>query len=238
MSRRNSKKRLRNDLWWQFIQNVVVTNFTFFVALRWFVLYYDIRQQRYLLIRFIVISKFNWIVDVFFELFNTRFRKFVRINRETFKHVFRFIENDVVFQNNNYVFQLFVQHQLIIVFYKLKHEKNNIDFMNCVNLWKIFENYVFTCIKRVILILCKKRNFYVKWFDAKQRKIENIKNDVRANFLDCVNKTNDIDIVLNKKFEKKIRRRTFFQSKKTLRNEFINRLRFQKDVYLHAQWLI
>ena len=55
------------------------------------------------------------------------------MNREIFKQMFQFIENDVIFQNNNYVFQSFVQHQLIIAFHKLKHEKNDVDFTNCVN---------------------------------------------------------------------------------------------------------
>ena len=79
--------------------------------MRWFALYYNIKQQKYLTIRNISISKCNWIFAILFELNERRFRKFVRMNRKIFKQMFRIIENDFVFhfiENNNV--QIFVRY--------------------------------------------------------------------------------------------------------------------------------
>ena len=155
---RNEKNKFRRNLWWKFIIITIVENFTFFVAIRWFVLYYNIKQQKYLTIWNISISKCNWIIAIFFELNERRFRKFVRINRIIFEKMFCIVENDFVFhfiENNNV--QIFVRYQLIIALHKFDYHETNENVQNIVVLWKIFEKHIINCIKRVIFAFYKKK---------------------------------------------------------------------------------
>ena len=65
--------------------------------------------------------------------------------------------------------------------------------------WSKSKNHVYNCIRRVILIFFNLKKRYIIWSNEKEKKHENIKNDNRVNFIDCVKKIDNIDIILNQK---------------------------------------
>ena len=238
MSRQSTKKRLRRDLWWQFIQIAIIENFTSFSVTRWLALYYDIRKQRYLTFRTITISKSNWITKVFSKLSNTRFRKFLRMNRKFFNDVLAIIEQNLIFYSDYNVVQMFVNRQLAVALHKLNHDETDENYMSNANLWKIFENHVYNCTRRVILALCRRRDEYVKWFTTKKNKFENMKNDAKTNFIECVKKTDDIDIVLQRKSDDKYDDEIFFNRKKRYAMNLLEICDFKRMfIYILIDWL-
>lgn len=238
MSRQIAKKRLRRNLWWQFIQIAAIEDLTFSSATRWLTLYYDIRKQRYLTSRMITISKFNWITEIFSKLSDTRFRKFLRMNRKFFDQMLEIIKQNVVFYNDNNVNQSLVSRQLIVVLHKFDHDEANEDYINNASLWDVFEDYVYDCTRRVIIAFCQRRDEYVKWFTTKKRKFESMKNDARTDFIECINKANDIDIVLQRKSDEKYDDEIFFNRKKCYAMNLLEVCDFKRMfTYILIHWL-
>lgn len=200
MPRRSEKSKLRRDLWWRFITIAAAEGLASPAAMRWLALYYGIRQQRYLTTRSISVPKCNWATAILPELDERRFRKFVRMDRITFEEVLCIVENDPVFhltENNNA--QVPVRHQLAIALHRLGHHGTGGDVQSTAALWGVSEGHIINCTKRVILALCKRRDEYVQWPDAQERRLESMKNDARAGFLGCVGKADGTDIVLDRK---------------------------------------
>ena len=121
-----------------------------------------------------------------------------------------FVENDIFNRND----QTSVAHQLLITLYKLSHSDIEADVKNNAIMWKIFENHIHNCTKKIVMTLCKKRDQYVKWFKEKKRKRENMINDARQNFIECIEKLNGNDIVLIRKSENQFDDEIYFNRKK------------------------
>ena len=199
-------------------------------------MYHVLQNQRYLQFR-IRISKFNWISTILFDLFDDRFRKFVRMNRNTFKKMFEIIENDSIFYNNSYAQQTFVNFQFSIVLHKLNHDNIECDYKNVANIWKVSKNHVYDCTKKIILTLNNKKNQYVKWFDVSKRRYKNIKNDYRAKFIDYINKMNNIDVFFVIKSKNIYDKKIFFNRKKRYIMNLCIVCDFKKKfIYMFIDW--
>ena len=236
MSRYSDKKRLRRDFWYHFLTFAIFENLIVKRILEWLIIREIIKKQRYLTFR-INVFKFNWIMKVLSRYFDFRFRKFVRMNRDIFKQMLHIIEDDLVFYNEFNVFQVSIWQQFLIALHKLNHDDIDVDYSNVVNTWEKFENFIYKCTQRMMLVLFKKKNQYIVWSDEKQRKRENMINDVRANFIDCVEKLNESDIVFIKKSDDKYDNEIFFNKKKRYVMNLLNVCDFKKMfTYMLNDW--
>ena len=224
MSRFNNKRLFQRDFWRLWLTAAAVEDLTFSTAMRWLILCENLKKQRYLTFRIDVISKSNWNINILFDYNDIRFRKYVRMNRKSFVRLMNIVKNDFIFYSNSNRSQILVSQQLFVVFHKFNHDDIECDFKSSADLWDIFENHVFNCIKKVIIAFYRRRDEYIKWSNIRKRRRENMKNDARADFIKCVEKLDDIDIVLTQKFENKYNEKIFFNRKK--RHEFLCYLRF------------
>jgi hypothetical protein len=82
-------------------------------------------------------------------------------------------------------------------------------------MWRISEEHLFNCIKRVIEALCRLKDQFVKWSNSRARTRKSLQNNERQkNFIDAVNKINETNVVLNIKSRKKYEKELFFNRKK------------------------
>jgi hypothetical protein len=174
----------------------------------------ELEKQRYLYSR-VFVFKSNWASSVLSQLFIDRFREYVRMNRESLSHIVKLIRHYSVFQNKFTNLQTFVENQILFAFYCLEHDDNASEFLTFAIMWKIFEEHLFDCIKRVVEALCRLKNKFVKWSNSKARIKESLQNNERQkNFIEAVNKIDEMNIVLNIKSKDKYERKLFFNRKK------------------------
>jgi predicted DNA-binding protein YlxM (UPF0122 family) len=155
----------------------------------------NLQQQRYLSLRLSVL-KSNWASIVLFYLSKNRFRSFVRMNHFFFDHVVDLIDQDLVLINNSNVSQTFVKNQLKYALYRLRHDDTVNDFLSIADFWEVSKDHVFDCTKRVIKTLCRLKSI-VQWSNKRARVNERwINNERQDEFIEVVEKIDDIDIVL------------------------------------------
>jgi predicted DNA-binding protein YlxM (UPF0122 family) len=221
-------------------------------VLQYLIYFEKLKKQRYLYSRLFVF-KFNWVSSVLSKLFNTRFREYVRMNSDSMKHVVRLISKNSIFQNKFSCMQIFVESQIKYALYRLDHDESVNEFLFIAIMWKVSKEHIFDCIKRVVETLCRLRERFIIWLDERTRIRESLQNQKRQRkFIKIVSKMNETNIVLNIKFDDKIRwlsfnqanwsrkisRRAFFQSKEEIRNRFMCSVRFQQKVHLLFVWMI
>jgi hypothetical protein len=174
----------------------------------------ELEKQRYLYSRVFVL-KSNWASFVLFQLFIDRFREYMQRNKESLSHIVKLIRHDSVLQNKFTNLQIFVENQILFALYRLEHDDNINEFLTFAIMWKIFEEHLFDCIKRVVEALCRLKNKFVKWSNSKARIKESLQNDERQkNFIKAVNKINEMNIILNIKSKDKYEKELFFNRKK------------------------
>ena len=156
----------------QFLIIVAQKNIINSQILKWLIMSENFKKNRYLIFRANVF-KFNWALNIFSFYSEKRFRKFVRMNRQIFQSMFRIFEHDFIFFVENDIFnkndQTFVAHQFFITLYKLNHNDIETNVKNSTIMWEIFENHIHNCTRKIVMILCKKRDQYVKWFKKKKK---------------------------------------------------------------------
>ena len=211
------KQRMKRFYDLQFLITVAQKDIINSQALKWLIMSESLKKSRYLISRADVF-KFNWALDILSSYSEKRFRKFVRMNRQIFQSMFRIIEHDFIFFVENNTFnrndQTPVAHQLFITLYRLSHSGIGADVKGSATMWKIFEGHIHNCTRKVVMTLCKKRDQYVKWSKEKKRKRESMINDARQDFIECIEKLNDSDIVLARKSEDQFDDEIYFNRKK------------------------
>jgi hypothetical protein len=137
------------------------------------------------------------------------------MNRFSFKHVVDLIRDDCAFKNNSICSQAFVKNQFQYALYWLDHDDNFSEFVFTTIFWKVFEDLIFKFTKRVVETLCKLKNTYVKWSNARNRTRESLINDFReSEFIKVVEKVDETNIVLNIKLDENYEDELFFNRKK------------------------
>jgi predicted DNA-binding protein YlxM (UPF0122 family) len=161
----------------------------------------ELKQQRYFYSR-VSVLKSNWVSSMLSNLSNTRFREYVRMNRESLNHILRLICENQVFRNKFTCLQISIENQLKYVFYRMRHDDSASDFLSIAIMWDVSEEHIFDCIKRVIETLCRLRDQFVKWSDARQKTRESLLNQKRQHdFIEVMKKIDETNIVLNTKSE-------------------------------------
>ena len=103
----------------------------------------------------------------------------------------------------------------ITSFIKFEHNNNANEFHSFFYLWGVSKNHIFDCINRVVEILCRLQNQCIKWSNINVKRNENLTNDKQqTNFIEIINKMDDIDIVLIIKFDEEFDGKLFFNRKK------------------------
>ncbi len=103
----------------------------------------------------------------------------------------------------------------LFALYRLEHDDNASEFLTFAIMWKIFEEHLFDCIKRVVEVLCRLKNKFVKRSNSRARIKESLRNNERQkNFIEAVNKIDETNIVLNIKSKDKYEKKFFFNRKK------------------------
>jgi predicted DNA-binding protein YlxM (UPF0122 family) len=221
MSRVSSKMRVQKDLRLLFLITSIESNDVLESdeneddeTLTYLFLFEKLKQQRYLSSR-VSVLKSNWASSILFKLSETRFRDYVRMSRHSLNSVVYLIKNDAVFQNQFTILQTSVINQLKYVLYRLDHDDSVSESLVTAIFWDVSKEHVFDCIKRVIEILCRLKNKFVQWSDARARTKENLINNKREkDFIDVVEKMNEIDIVLIIKSRDVYEEELFFNRKK------------------------
>ena len=160
------------------------------------------------------------------------------MNRKIFVDLIRIFNNDFIFHNDFICFQAFVNEQLHLIFYKFDNFESISDFVKTTNNWNISKNHVYNCTRRMILIFCNLKKQYIKWSNSKQKIRENMKNKKRVDFIEYVNKINDIDIFLINKSIDAFVDETFFNKKK---KQYVMNLCIIYDfslkfIYIYIDW--
>ncbi len=164
-----------------------------------------LKKQRYLYSHLFVF-KFNWVSSVLPKLFNTRFREYVRMNSDSVKHIVQLISKNSMFQNKFNCMQIFVESQIKYALYRLDHDENVSEFLFIAIMWEISEKHIFDCTKRVVEALCRLKEKFIIWLDERTRIKESLQNQKKQrDFIEVVSKMNETNIVLNIKFDDKIR---------------------------------
>ncbi len=151
------------------------------------------------------VLKSNWASFVLSKLSDTRFRKYVRMNRDSVKHVVQLISKNSMFQNKFICMQTSVENQIKYALYRLDHDENVSEFLLIAIMWEVLEEHIFDCIKRVVQAFSRLRERFIAWFDERMRIRESLQNQKRQKkFIEIVDKMNETNIVLNIKFDDKI----------------------------------
>jgi predicted DNA-binding protein YlxM (UPF0122 family) len=215
MSRINEKMRLQQDLYRFFLMTTSTAQSSNECdeVLNYLILHEDIKQQRYLSRS--IIFKSNWATIVFSSLSDTRLRDYIRMNQSFLNYLVDLISHDSIFHNKFSSTQNFIENQLKYALFRLKHDDSASEFLSTAIFWEISKRHVFDCIKRVVETLCRLKNKFVKWSDAKTRTRESLINDTREKrFIDVVEKIDDTNIVLHTKSDDKYDEKLFFNRKK------------------------
>jgi hypothetical protein len=243
MSRVSSKLRLQKDLRLLFFITIieledVIESDDDDETLIYLFLSEELKQQRYLSSR-VSVLKFNWASSILSNLFETRFRDYVRMSRHFLDLVVDLIKDDVVFHNQFTIIQTLVINQLKYLLYRLDHDDNVSEFLITAIFWDVSKEHIFDCIKRVIETLCRLKNRFVRWSDVKVRTRESLINNKRENeFIDVVRKMNEIDIVLIIKSEDAYEDELFFNRKKRYVLNLCAICNFDnKFIYFLCDWL-
>lgn len=123
----SEKKRLEFDLFAKWVASWVQDeddNET----MQWFVMHEAVKEQRYLYPRDPV-PKSNVLVLLLNRFKDEKFRSFARMNRSSFRAVYRLLCDDPIFTNNSNNPQAPVESQLLYALYKLGHEGNASGFL-------------------------------------------------------------------------------------------------------------
>jgi hypothetical protein len=217
MSRINTKKKMQIDLHhFYLVENVaVIIEHELNEALMYQILFENLKHQRYFFSSRSLISKSIWIASVLFNLSETRFRSYVKMNRYSFKHVVNLIRQNVAFQNKSTCSQVSVKNQLQYALYRLKHDDSFSEFVFIATFWKVSKNLIFNFTKRVVETLCRLKDTYIKWSNARTRTRESLINDDReSEFIEMIEKVDETNIVLSIKSNESYEDKLFFNRKK------------------------
>jgi RNase P protein component len=216
MSRYSIKQLCQRDLFNLFLINITLANSSDEIdeTLKYVILSEELKEQKYLFSR-VFILKFNWDIRVLSTLSDHRYRDYLRMNRAFVQHITDLIRFDTIFQNNFNLSQTSVENQLQCVLYKLENDDSESEFLFTITFWRISKKYVLNCIKRVVKILCRLRNNFIKWSTARARIRESLANDTReSEFIEVVEKIDETNVMLNFKSEDRYDEELFFNRKK------------------------
>lgn len=205
-------------------------------VMNWILLLEGVKDQRYLTARE-GIPKSTWATTILPDLSDTRFRKFIRMDRASFRHVVALIRNDPIFQNNSSYAQAPVEAQLQYALWKLGQNGTASGNVPSATFWGVSEGHVVDCTKRVILALRHLRETFVKWSNSKQRRLESLQNDDREGFIGCIGKVDGTDIVLEYKPGGVYEGEQFFSRKKRYALDLCAVCNSKKEfTYMLAGW--
>ena len=160
------------------------------------------------------INKSNWISTILFIYSKTRFRIWIRMNKCTFEKMTEILNNDFIFHNESTCEQISLNEQLHLILFKFDNANEKINFVKFAITWNVSKNHVYNCTRRVVLTFFNLKKRYITWSNEKKKKHENMKNDNRVDFIDCVEKIDDIDIILNQKSSDEYFDEMFWNKKK------------------------
>ena len=121
------------------------------------------------------------------------------MDRHSFQHICRLIQDDLVFINRSNCNQAPVEQQLQCALYKLGHDGNASSFMQSASYWGVSEGHMHKTTSRVVEALCNLKDKVIEWPTKDEKRRESMENDTREGFLGCMGKVDGTDIVLKNK---------------------------------------
>ncbi len=155
-----------------------------------------VNSQRYLSERDTVPKSQHWISHVLPLLNENRFRNELRTTRVGFNLILQIIEDDAIFQTKSNSKQLELYLQLHITLYRLGTFGNGASVIKVAAHFGVSEGVILKSTKRVIQALQNKKNEFIKWPNAWERKKKAKELELKSGFANCVGFLDGTDIVV------------------------------------------
>lgn len=85
------------------------------------------------------------------------------MNRNGFQYICQHIQDDPIFQNQSHCKQAPVHTQLQSALYKLRHNGNATNYVQCASNWDVFKSHIYKTTVRVVKTLCNLKDEVIKW---------------------------------------------------------------------------
>lgn len=139
----------------------------------------------------------NWAHEILFAYEGNRFKRTIRMSRESFSKLVRMVEKAPEFINKSTCKQKPVHEQVLIALYRLGHSGTSSGPLKMAQKFGVSEGHVVNCTRRFTQAMCDLSKDFVIWPSEQEKANESNTNDERAGFAGCIGKIDGTMIILD-----------------------------------------